>query len=457
MKLEIKNIGGISYSDIELGGITVIAGENNSGKSTVGKSIYSLVYGISTPFDEFKDNIYSVISEIFQRFLFYVDARAPLSPMHITPFLKKNLKIKIDGSEINYKTSISNLLLISTKELTESFIEYLSSNNVKRNSVKKSNIDLPAFPKELLLHELDNLKNITFESFIKDKILSSVDSEFNSQLVNFNTKENAHIKLLFDNGSKATFETKTKNGRVASFFSSSNFNFSSMISSPIYIDTPLILDYLQQQVNGMPFFTKRRFYSNKHSQNLVDLLISNESKISTVEKLFNEQSLGLVLKKLSSIYDGEIVHNENGLFVRSSRYGKNQLNVSNLSSGLKIFAILKQLILKGLLKRNGFLILDEPEIHVHPKWQIILAEISVLLNKYLGIQVIITSHSPYFIEAIDLYSKKYELNKQTRFYLSRVDEKGMFFFEDKTNDQSSIYSLLFEPFQTLEDEHADFE
>lgn len=455
MKLEIKNIGGIGSSDIELGGITVIAGENNSGKSTVGKSIYSLIFGISTPFDEFKDNIYPVISEIFHRFMFYVDASLSFSQMPINSFLKKNIKIKEGKAEVNYKTSISNLLMVSPEELTESFIDFLYASKYTSRNVNKNIFDRLSFPKEQLLHELENLKNITFESFIKDKILSSVDSEFNSQFLNFNTNENAYIKLLFDNGYKAIFETKNNNGTGESSFCCSNYNFSSMISSPIYIDTPLILDYLQQEVNEMPFFIKKRFNYNKHSQNLVDILMSNESKISTVEKLFNEQNLRLVLDKLSSVYDGEIVHNENGLFVRSVKYGNNQLNVSNLSSGLKIFAILKQLIVKGILKRNGFLIFDEPEIHVHPKWQIILAEIAVILNKYLGIQLIITSHSPYFIEAIDLYSKKYELGNNTRFYLSNIDEKGMFCFEDKTRDQSSIFSLLLEPFQILEDERVN--
>ena len=38
MVLEIKNVGLIESASIELNGITVIAGYNNSGKSTVSKS-----------------------------------------------------------------------------------------------------------------------------------------------------------------------------------------------------------------------------------------------------------------------------------------------------------------------------------------------------------------------------------------------------------------------------------
>lgn len=42
MKLSLKNIGKIGAASIEINGITVIAGENNTGKSTVGKALYSL-------------------------------------------------------------------------------------------------------------------------------------------------------------------------------------------------------------------------------------------------------------------------------------------------------------------------------------------------------------------------------------------------------------------------------
>ena len=36
MKLTLKNIGKIGTASVEINGITVIAGENNTGKSTVG-------------------------------------------------------------------------------------------------------------------------------------------------------------------------------------------------------------------------------------------------------------------------------------------------------------------------------------------------------------------------------------------------------------------------------------
>ena len=42
MKLELENVGKISLANIELNGITVIAGENNTGKSTVGRALFAM-------------------------------------------------------------------------------------------------------------------------------------------------------------------------------------------------------------------------------------------------------------------------------------------------------------------------------------------------------------------------------------------------------------------------------
>lgn len=41
MKLKLRNILKVASADIELGGLTVITGENDSGKSTVGKILFS--------------------------------------------------------------------------------------------------------------------------------------------------------------------------------------------------------------------------------------------------------------------------------------------------------------------------------------------------------------------------------------------------------------------------------
>jgi len=49
--------------------------------------------------------------------------------------------------------------------------------------------------------------------------------------------------------------------------------------------------------------------------------------------------------------------------------------------------------------KNGVIIIDEPELHLHPKWQKILIELFNDFIKTRGIQFFIVTHSPHFINS----------------------------------------------------------
>lgn len=67
------------------------------------------------------------------------------------------------------------------------------------------------------------------------------------------------------------------------------------------------------------------------------------------------------------------------------------------------------------------MILDEPEIHLHPQWQIAYAELIVLIQKAFDLSIIVTTHSPYFVDALNLFSCKYETDSRVNYYLSSND------------------------------------
>ena len=48
MKLKIENFAKIEEADIQLDGITVIAGLNDTGKSTIGKVLYSMFNSLNS-------------------------------------------------------------------------------------------------------------------------------------------------------------------------------------------------------------------------------------------------------------------------------------------------------------------------------------------------------------------------------------------------------------------------
>jgi predicted ATPase len=105
----------------------------------------------------------------------------------------------------------------------------------------------------------------------------------------------------------------------------------------------------------------------------------------------------------------------------------------------------------GFIQQNGTIILDEPEIHLHPEWQVFFAEIIVLMQKEFGLHVLLNTHSPYFLRAIEVYSNKYKIADRCNYY--SADNKGD--YAEITNVNKSIakiYAKLSSPFQKLEDE-----
>jgi len=66
-----------------------------------------------------------------------------------------------------------------------------------------------------------------------------------------------------------------------------------------------------------------------------------------------------------------------------------------------------------------------------------------------GVKVLVTSHSPYLIEAINKYSKKSKIEKDVKFYLSELKNNGNVFVVDKTNDKDEIFDKLSKPFERL--------
>lgn len=109
------------------------------------------------------------------------------------------------------------------------------------------------------------------------------------------------------------------------------------------------------------------------------------------------------------------------------------------------------LLKNGILEYDGTIILDEPEIHLHPEWQLLFAEIIVLIQKEFGMHILLNTHSPYFLRAIQVYSAKYAIADKCKYYLSEVKDEQAYIL-DVTDEIEKIYQKLSRPLQQLEDE-----
>ena len=118
MKLLIRNVGKLKEADVEINGITVIAGENNTGKSTVSKTLFSLFSGFYNLNEKISLTRLGNTRTIFLRFMENINKESAEILNNVSNELVNNSDYK------NNKTKIFELIrrnknFISEKDLKD--------------------------------------------------------------------------------------------------------------------------------------------------------------------------------------------------------------------------------------------------------------------------------------------------------------------------------------------------
>lgn len=412
MKISLTNIGKVKKADIEINGITVIAGENNTGKSTIGKALWSIFNSFHNIENELKkerkDIIFSKIEEFFREEYTesYLKARRKLRTTLLT---KEILKlIEVERTKKIEKSDIYNILTANFEKGLENFEMF-----------------------DKLVDDIYEVLNLEDNYIIKNHFQNILLSEFNNQVNNLRNQEEGTIELTIKN---KKISTKLVSQKVIFL---NNDDFFNLHTRAIYIDDPSIIDEFHS------------FIWEKNHKAEIERLISQVTVKKILENALFEKRLERINEKLEEIFKNEISFNFQEGTVKLKGV-QEEMHIRNLSTGLKTFAILKNLIQNGALEKNGTLILDEPEIHLHPEWQLIFAEIIVLLHKELGLHILLATHSPYFLRAIQVFTKKYEVVDKCKYYLAENIE-DLSIIKDTTSEIETIFQKLASPFQKLED------
>ena len=421
MKLSINNIGKLKNAKVEIKGITVIAGENDTGKSTVGKILFS----VFNSFYKLDEKIIKLKKTNIQN---YLQRLITTNPFEDYPDFSKLIEKIFKDSSIYDKNDLklrNDILYFIAENKTKSEVDEINETNDDyfENQIKK----------------IQEILRISEEAFINFILTKNIGNEFSNQINNIYLKSTGEIELEIRNKRVAI---AVENDDVKSLGSKFYLD-----TEAIYMDDPFILDELNSN-------KKNRNNENdvilaNHKEHLQNKLIDKNPNI--IEEIILNSKLEKFLKKLNEIFKGSISTDRNGYFVYKREEQPKELNIKNLSAGLKSFGILKMLSQNNLLEENGTIILDEPEIHLHPEWQIKFAELIVLLQKEFGMHILLTTHSPYFLKAIQVYSKKYEISDKCKYYMSELDGEQAILV-DKTNNLEDIFYQLTIPFENLMNE-----
>lgn len=445
MQINLKNVGIIEDSSILLEGITLITGKNNSGKTTVGKAIYSIISSYENLYNSATEDILDYAKNILSSSL----RNSELNFLCRGTKFTEKVSAEYTDSVILELRKIYNYKYPQFTSLSEmiEFIDFII-NEIKEwdkdqiINYLNSNITVFKFKNEQIILKFDDIINSFIDECedVKNKIDKYSDfveyervkqlfitiKEFDNQVypVKKETSEDSIISIE-DNNKKYSF-VLDEHKHTFSTNGESIFNDNSNV---VFIDDVTILDSISPGLS-----TKKHLNFNSEFESYISCY---DHKMALIKKLSdalssqikpNNDFLNSVIEKINYAFSDDIIEKD-GQYVCSS----DGLNISNLAMGSKLFAILKILFSKNKINKDTVLILDEPEAHLHPEWQNILAEIIAILVKEFNAKVIITTHSPLFVLAVQTYSMLYKLSDKTNFYITSKKE-GYLVNYIKTNE-----------------------
>lgn len=422
MKLQIQNINKIKEADIALNGLTVIVGENDMGKSTIGRAFFSTIKAVS--------NMRSLSNE----------SSANKASKHIDSLYKHFYgKRSIDGAmELlpRFKSEMERICLDEAER--NAFLEHLNA--------KIDEIDLSPRQKSLLKEDIANIR-ICYDqvdnpaAILKTELAYLVESEFMGQ---FCSSKSELTYIMLDTEEEGRLIFKAKNNQVTDV----SFSERGFYEDITYVESPLYFHLLDSLKSSVAYREMKRTLGFKpmvpaHVKDFVDKVL-NFQNFNNQQSLFGPQS--------KDFHTEDIIH---GMFAydKSSRsivYQKDGMKIKpiNVASGIKSFGAL-QLLLDGYcISNNRPLIWDEPENHLHPQWQVEFAKVIVqIVNS--GIPVMISTHSPYFLQAVRYYSAMYSIEKYVNYYMAECANEDMVTIKEVTNDLNQVFLTLAEPLNSI--------
>lgn len=423
-KYIVHDYHAIKKAEITIDGITVLSGINGCGKSTLSQWLYCIINGVnefdSYLFDEYKEKLYDLI---YRMQVACIDLRR--------------------ADKLTEKVSLDNLY-----QIIEKF-----------NSIKYYSKEQIEVTKDLFLQVLYTTGNILTEALSEDipyarkaRILSLLEIEVqdedihqaiedfidvNNRVISRQTKqiyqdieehptptffESINNHFILDNDYPSLIQLKEDNvDIIEDEHISTLFN----LKKAIYIDTPMSID--------------AGTTSNYFWDDLSRMIMDEKDKTQSAE-------IKKFLLRIKDLLDGEAILDEDDTFRNKNlRYVSNDKKINirlcDVATGFKTFSYLQRLLENGHLNDETLLMIDEPEAHLHPQWIVEFARLLVLLNKKLGLKIMIASHNPDMVAAIHDIANKEGVLDNTNFYVAQPEDPDShkYIYKDLGHDIGEIF------------------
>ena len=413
---KLSNYHAIENAEITLDGITVLSGENGSGKSTISRWLYYLIRG-TNEYEMFVEKeamseIRSMLDSI-RRASMVLDFDNVIRSTQTRQVLNEIWNVGIESYQEKFNSIVDSFV--------DSLFEELSS---------RRSINTP----------LRRLSSIFQIELAKD---DNIDSVLNK--ISFQLHRDYHKILLHTLDQKKKRDTPSLT-KVIRNIASPGDGWPSELS----------LDEDQ-----LPLINKREFREpvmlNRAIYYGTQRTINSLEYDSEFDKLLRRplsgvpNMLGAIRMRIQNVINGTITYedesslllDEPGLYYHR-KTDDLRIPLKQAATGITSFAYLLQLLNNGYLQKDTLLIIDEPEAHLHPQWIVEYAKLLVLLNKKIGIKILISSHNPDMVSAIQSIARKEGIIDAVHFYVAQKQSEESFRYTYK--DLGTEIGDIFESF-----------
>ena len=200
---------------------------------------------------------------------------------------------------------------------------------------------------------------------------------------------------------------KTENRNYNSKIISKSFEKLKIFPKLIYVPTEINFEEIKKAQTNLK--KEYRFINIVDSYEIKDIPSYIATRISKVANEEENLTMGQVRKKVFAEINGifeileldvklsEISKDENSMPIFTDSSGK-KFGINELSSGEKQL-FLRTLAIKMLEPENSIIMIDEPELSLHPKWQQKIVDVYRKIGK--NNQIILATHSPHILGSVE--------------------------------------------------------
>ncbi len=414
LKVTIKNLGKLTDANIRISKFTVFAGVNGTGKGFASKALYSrlssslddshILYRLERHAYRLQGCVKMLKSEGFDDEEFFSLLQ------HLDKFNEIISEIKgVDARDKipAFEQKISDILNTckSIGSVSANMMDKIKSHDLNYQEGEGRAFDFAAFK------ESSDFFEIMTEDKIRKSYAADIKNMFEGNFLrNFQAEKLSDLKS--DKGEKISVKIDTKSlmleqeEYVKDYLNNENYSNLDILhtfitSRALYMGSPLFwqLKNTLEGAGGPRSFDFQQGLSGvpKYFFDMVDELrrayIGEPIAADVLDRLTGEYGIN---GRVSVAATGEMQYaGNNGITVP----------LGLASAGIVNLGMLALLIEKKILDKNTFLFIDEPESHMHPEWQVEMADALFNLAE-AGVNVVVATYSAEILKWVEVHVKE---------------------------------------------------